>query len=83
MPPPEIGPQRRGFAVIQLPEIGTYADIAACLKLSRKTVYKLVCLREFKKGIYLGRGRFNIERLKICIERDGTYLNERNAGIKL
>ena len=69
--------------MIQLPEIGTYEDMAACLKLSRKTVYKMVCHGDFKRGIYLGRGRFNIDRLKTCIEKEGTYLNERKPRINL
>ncbi len=68
--------------MMQFPEIGTYEDVASCLKLSRKTVYKTVCLKEFKKGIYLGRGRFNMEKLKKCIENEGTYLNDRDKRIK-
>ena len=66
-----------------LPMLGTYTDIAAFLRLSRKTVYKMVCHKDFKKGIYLGRGRFNMDKLRAYIEQDGRYLNERCARINL
>ena len=61
---------------ITLPVIGTYREVANYLKLSRKTIYKMTCKRQFARGIYLGRGRFNMSKLKECIEKKGTYLHE-------
>ena len=61
---------------ITLPAIGTYQEVADYLKLSRKTVYKMCCKKVFARGIYLGRGRFNMSRLKECIEQKGTYLQK-------
>ena len=63
--------------MIQLPEIGTYAEVAAYLRLSIRTCYKMSCRRDFAHGIYLGRGRFNLARLKHCVEEKGTYLKDR------
>lgn len=60
-----------------LPEIGTYSEVAAYLRYSRKTLYKLVCNKEFKKGVYLGGGRFNMDKLRKCIEMEGTFLVNR------
>lgn len=62
--------------MIELPEIGDYKTVAAYLKLSRKTVYRMTSTKEFRRGIYLGRGRFNLAKLKTCIEKYGTYLSE-------
>lgn len=60
---------------VELPEIGDYNTVAAYLKLARKTLYRMTSQGEFRRGIYLGRGRFNLAKLKMCIEKYGTYLN--------
>lgn len=64
---------------ITMPEIATYAEVAQYLKLSRRTVYKMCSLGDFRRGVYLGRGRFNMSRLRDCIEREGSYLKDRRA----
>ena len=71
--------RERNESVIEMPEIGTYAEVAAYLRLSRKTVYKMCSQDTFRKGVYLGRGRFNLSRLKECIEKNGTYLRDKRA----
>ena len=65
--------------MIEFPEIGKYADVAAALRLSIKTIYKMTCKKVFARGIYLGRGQFNMSRLKECIEKNGTYLKQAAA----
>lgn len=65
-------------ATISMPEIGTYSEVSAYLKYSRKTLYKLVCKGEFKRGIYLGGGRFNLNKLRKCIELEGSILAGRS-----
>ena len=63
--------------VIEMPEIGTTEDMARILRLKRRTVYNMVCRKDFRKGIYLGRGRYNLSRLKQCIEESASYLRAR------
>lgn len=60
---------------IELPEIVTYEEVATYLRLSIKAIYQMVHRKEFRKGIYLGRGRFNMSKLRYCIDQYGTYLN--------
>jgi predicted DNA-binding transcriptional regulator AlpA len=62
--------------MIDFPEIGTYSDVAQALRMSKKTIYKKVSLKHFRKGIYIGSGRFNMSKLQKCIEKDGTCWNE-------
>lgn len=64
--------------MLEMPEIGTYKDVASYLKLARATIYRMVCAGEFKKGIYLGRGRFNMSYLKSCIE-NGSFLHGKKG----
>ena len=63
--------------MIELPEIGTFEDVMRYLKLARQTIYRMACKKEFRHGIYLGRGRFNMHKLKYCIEKHGSYLREK------
>jgi excisionase family DNA binding protein len=63
------------FKKIELPEIVTYEEIASYLRLSRKAIYQMVHRNELKKGIYLGRGRFNMSKLRYCIDQHGTHLS--------
>ncbi len=58
-------------------EIVRYDDVAAFLRLSKKTIYKMTCQKRFPIGVYLGQGRFNFSRLKECIEKNGTYLRKK------
>ena len=60
---------------IELPEIVTYKEVAEYLRLSKTAVYQMVYRNEFRKGIYLQRGRFNMSKLRYCMEQYGTYLN--------
>lgn len=65
--------------VIPMPAIGTYTDVAGYLKLARRTLYKMTCERRFRQGIYLGGGRFNLSRLRECIEKHGSYLRQGHS----
>ena len=63
-------------AELSMPVIATYGEISDYLKLSRKTVYKMVCEKRFRPGIYIGQGRFNMSRLRDDIEKRGSYLRD-------
>lgn len=58
---------------ISFPMIGKAADVAAILRKSKKTIQNMVTRERFKKGVYIGDGRFNLSRLKEFIEQ-GSYL---------
>jgi len=61
---------------VDFPQLANYAEVAALLKLSKSTVYKMVHFRMFPPGVYLRHGRFNLTRLKESIERNGTFLTK-------
>lgn len=50
---------------IAMPEIATAEEVAAYLKISLKTVYNYSGI--WIPGIYLGRGRYSMVRLKEAI----------------
>lgn len=54
--------------MILMPEIGTADDVAGYLNVSKRTVYNLTAQGLWCPGIYIGRGKYNIDRLKLCIE---------------
>jgi len=60
--------------MIEMPAIGTYNEVAAYLRLKRSTIYKMTHRGAFKPGIYIGQGRFNMDRLRKCIDEEGSYL---------
>ena len=66
-------------AMISMPVIATYEDVAAYLKLSKKTVYKMVCEGVFPSGVYIGHGRFNLTRLADHIDKHGSFLRKKAA----
>lgn len=61
---------------VEMPTIGTYEDVAQYLKLQKSTVYRMTCRKEFRPGIYIGQGRFNMSRLAECIQ-NGTHLQKQ------
>jgi predicted DNA-binding transcriptional regulator AlpA len=63
----------------EFPEIGTVDDVARFLKYSKKTIYKWSSERVFPRGVVIGKARFNMTKLKECIEREGQFLTRRSA----
>ena len=51
--------------------LGTYDDVSKLLSLSIRTLYRMVYSDELPAGIYLGRGRFNMDKIIKHID-DGT-----------
>jgi len=70
----QISVNERG--TVDFPQLANYAEVAALLKLSKSTIYKMVHYRMFPPGVYLRHGRFNLTRLKEYIERNGTFLTK-------
>lgn len=60
---------------VSFPKIGKAGDVAQVLCKSKKRVQNMVSKKRFKPGIYIGDGRFNLSRLKECIE-NGSYLRD-------
>ena len=58
---------------IIMPVIGKAADVARVLAKSKKRIQNMVSRKRFKPGIFIGDGRYNLSRLKECIE-NGSYL---------
>lgn len=61
---------------MELSTIGTYQDAADFLKMSKKTIYKKVSLGHFRKGIYIGSGRFNLSRLQQYLDKNESCFND-------
>jgi len=61
------------------PDIGTVSDVARLLKYSKKTVYKWTSARAFPRGVVIGRGRFNLTRLRESIEANACFLTRKAA----
>ena len=53
---------------IIMPETGSYDDVCTILKRKKQTVYIWASRGEFPKGVYLGRGIFNLSRLLECMQ---------------
>lgn len=66
-----------GATGIELPEIGTYAQMAAWTHKSHDTVYRWTCRKKLKPGCYLGHGMFNFRRIKDYLEKTGSFLREK------
>jgi hypothetical protein len=63
--------------------VGTYEDLRVLLKY--KTVGGIrtaVCRGQFRPGVYLGHGRFNITYVKELLERHETPFITRSNGKK-
>lgn len=54
--------------MIQMPEIVTSEELAAYLKVSKKTIQNMVSREELLEGIYIGRDRYNMTKLKQYLE---------------
>lgn len=52
---------------VLMPEIATTEQVAEYLKLEQRTVYNYTGSKAWVKGVYLGRGRYNMTRLKEAI----------------
>jgi predicted DNA-binding transcriptional regulator AlpA len=50
-------------ATIEMPRLGTYADMRRLTGKARPTVYKWVCKKRLKPGVYIGQGLFNLSRV--------------------
>ncbi len=67
--------------MIEMPEIARTDEVRTFLRVdSASTFYKWMSGKKFKPGIYLGYGRFNMSRLKQCIENEGRFLKRLKKG---
>lgn len=64
---------------LTFPDIGTVDDVARLLKYSKKTVYKWTSAHAFPRGVVIGRGRYNLTRLRESIEKGETFLTRKAA----
>lgn len=48
--------------------LGSYEEVATLLNLSRQTVYGMTSTKKFPLNVYLGHGRFNMDKLEQHIE---------------
>ena len=62
--------------MVEMPEIATTSEIRRYLRVPAPTLYRWMSKGHFRRGIYLGRGRFNMQKLKYCIEKYGTFLTK-------
>jgi hypothetical protein len=50
--------------MIQMPEIATPQQVAEYLQISVRTVHNMTGRREWRDGIYIGRARYNMDKLR-------------------
>lgn len=53
--------------------LGTYDEVATLLRLSRRTVYQMTYQKRFPAGVYLGKGRFNMDKLEKHLLEGSLY----------
>lgn len=63
------------------PLIG-YEETAALLGLAKQTVYGLVSKRCLPKNVYLGRGRFNKDKILYHIERGTLFTKPEKKDLQ-
>ena len=51
--------------MIQMPEIATPQQVAEYLQISVRTVHNMTGRREWRDGIYMGRARYNMDKLRV------------------
>lgn len=50
--------------MIQMPEIATPQQVAEYLQISVRTVHNMTGRGEWRDGIYMGRARYNMDKLR-------------------
>lgn len=48
--------------------LGDYSTVAKILGMSRSTLYSLTSMGRLHKGVYVGHGKFNMEKLRKHID---------------
>jgi hypothetical protein len=61
--------------------LGKYVDVAKVFQVSKDTIYKWVYLDKFPKNVYVGAGRFNMDKMEYHIEH-GTIFSKDPAHKK-
>jgi len=64
---------------IDLPEIVNYSDMTRLTKKSYSTLSRWACRGDFRPGVYMGRGMFNLRQFKFWTEKTGTFLKIKNG----
>jgi hypothetical protein len=65
-------------ATIELPRLGSYADMRRLTGRSYGTIARWVCRRKLRPGIYVGNGLFNIYRVKELFDKNETFFLKRD-----
>ena len=66
--------------MLTMPEVGNYDDVCKLLHRSKQTVYIWACYGKFPKGVYLGKGIFNMSRLLACMEAGELFKPVKKAN---
>ena len=67
------------MTMAELPEIVGYEEMQMLTKKSYATISRWASRGDFRPGIYMGRGMFNLRQLKYWTEKTGTFLKENKA----
>jgi hypothetical protein len=60
-------------ATIEMPRLGSYADMRKLTGRSRATIYKWVWRKKLRPGVYVGNGLFNIYRVQQLLDKNETF----------
>lgn len=63
----------------ELPEIVGYKEMQVITKKSYATLAIWVSRGDFRPGVYMGRGMFNLRQLKYWVDKTGTFLKKAQA----
>jgi hypothetical protein len=64
-------------ATIEMPRLGSYADMKRLTGRSRTTIYKWVWRKKLRPGIYVGNGLFNICRVNELLTKNESFFLKR------
>ena len=62
---------------IEMPRLGTYADMKRLTGRSRATIYKWVWRKKLRPGVYVGNGLFNIYRVNELLTKNESFFLKR------
>jgi hypothetical protein len=62
---------------IEMPRLGSYADMKRLTGRSRTTIYKWVWRKKLRPGLYIGNGLFNIYRVNELLTKNESFFLKR------
>jgi hypothetical protein len=69
---------------IELPRLGKYKDMQKLTGRSYQTIARWVCRRKLRPGVYVGKGMFNLSRVRELFDREESFfLESEGKNVKL